>query len=115
MQPFFGLILSSAERTEDDPVDAASGIIVDQPEDGSAAADLDVIRVSTEAEDRERTILFQIELQIDHRIMGQYVRGTSNPERSMAQSSVLELAMARSAAFSPLLKLSSVQRYPHSP
>ena len=55
-----------AERTENDPVDAASGIIVDQPEDRSAAANFNVIRVSAKAEDRERTILFEIELQIDH-------------------------------------------------
>lgn len=64
----FRLVASSAERTEYNPVHAASRIVTDKAQDGSTAANLNIVRMRADTEDRERTILFQIQFQIDHEL-----------------------------------------------
>lgn len=65
---------------------------MDKPKDRTAAANLNVIRVRAEAKDRQRTIPFQIQLQIDHELLGQAlsqaVEGPQGPTAGLESQKV---------------------------
>src|SRR6266850_1453796 len=65
-------------RTEDDPIDARSLVLLEQFQDRSSASDFDVVTMGTQAEDPDVLIAPLLENQVKH---------GSTPAHSSAQSS----------------------------
>src|ERR1051326_1231250 len=53
-------------RIEDDPIKLTFWLLLRQSQDRSATADLDVVGVWPQAENLQRTIFWQLQIQMDH-------------------------------------------------